>query len=302
MGGSFNDMNTSSIPLTARGYELDSGPESFGELRRSDVVNEDPQILRERFAEEGYLYAPGFFDPKDILEVRGEFVRRLREAGSLNPDFPIEEAIAGENASHTTRELSRDNAPLRRVLFSGHLIRFYESFFGTSVRHFDHIWTRCVPPGQGTQPHADLVYMSRGTQNLMTAWIPFGDVPLELGGLMMLEKSHLQAERLRNYLETDVDTYCANRGPYKFKNGYLSSNPVSLREKLGGRWLTAEFRAGDLLTFGMKMVHASLDNHTKAYRMSTDTRYQSASEPIDPRWVGPDTEEYGERNRIGKIC
>jgi ectoine hydroxylase-related dioxygenase (phytanoyl-CoA dioxygenase family) len=136
----------------------------------------------------------------------------------------------------------------------------------------------------------------------MTAWIPYGDVSLELGGLMMLEKSHLQQERLRKYLELDVDTYCTNRGPYKFKGGHLSNNPVSLREKLGGRWLTTAFQMGDLLTFGMKTVHASLDNGTKSYRISTDTRYQLASEPIDPRWVGEDTVEYAEKNRIGKIC
>ena len=144
--------------------------------------------------------------------------------------------------------------------------------------------------------------MGRGTHKVMTAWIPYGDVSLELGGLMMLEKSHQQQERLRKYLEMDVDTYCANRGPYKFNNGLLTSNPVSLREKLGGRWLTASFRMGDLLTFGMKTVHGSLDNSTTSYRLSTDTRYQLASEPIDERWVGPATEEYAEKNRIGKIC
>ena len=44
---------------------------------------------------------------------------------------------------------------------------------------------------------------------------------------------------------------------------------------------------GDLLTFSMKLVHASLDNQSDAIRISTDTRYQLASEPTDDRWVGP---------------
>jgi hypothetical protein len=144
--------------------------------------------------------------------------------------------------------------------------------------------------------------MGRGTHGVMTAWIPYSDVSLTLGGLMLLEKSHLQQERLRRYLEMDVDSYCSNRGPYRHKKGNLSSNPVSLREKLGGRWLTTAFRMGDLLTFGMKTVHASLDNAENSYRLSTDTRYQLATEPIDPRWVGPETAEYAEKNRIGKIC
>lgn len=52
----------------------------------------------------------------------------------------------------------------------------------------------------------------------------------------------------------------------------------------------------------MTVVHGSLDNQTSAYRMFTDTRYQLASEPIDERWIGPNTEEWAEKNRIGKIC
>ena len=135
----------------------------------------------------------------------------------------------------------------------------------------------------------------------MTAWIPYRDTSLELGGLIVLEKSHRQAERISNYLEVDADAYCVNRNAYKRHAG-LSRNPVSLREKLGGRWLTTEYRAGDLLTFGMKLVHASLDNQTDRYRISTDTRYQLASEPIDPRWVGEQTEEWAAVNRIGQIC
>ena len=52
----------------------------------------------------------------------------------------------------------------------------------------------------------------------------------------------------------------------------------------------------------MTTVHASLDNQTEAYRISTDTRYQLAAEPIDERWIGPDTAEFAEKNRIGQIC
>jgi len=43
--------------------------------------------------------------------------------------------------------------------------------------------------------------MGRGTFNLYTSWTPIGDVPLELGGLMILENSHCQKEILRAYLQ-----------------------------------------------------------------------------------------------------
>lgn len=288
--------------LTSRGYELDLRPESFGELLRSDAILNDPNALRERFAQEGYLYVPGFFAREDVQAARAEFLRRIKAYGGLDPAYPVGDAIASGQLSISRGGLLSENEALEKVIFSPRLMKFYERLLGGECRHYDHIWTRVVAPGQGTAPHCDLVYMGRGTHDVMTAWIPYGDVSLELGGLMMLEKSHLQQKRLRNYLEMDVDTYCVNRGPYQHNDGLLTSNPVSLREKLGGRWLTAAFQMGDLLTFGMKTIHGSLDNGTKSYRLSTDTRYQLASEPIDPRWVGPDTVEYAEKNRIGKIC
>jgi len=165
--------------------------------------------------------------------------------------------------------------------------------------------------GQGTPPHCDLVYMGRGTHQLLTAWIPYGEVPLEVGGLMVLERSHTQAARIRNYLEVDVDLYCENRPreteKVKAKGGwshpgYLTTNPVTLRQKLGGRWLTTEWRPGDLLTFKMTLVHGSLDNQTDTVRLSSDTRYQRASQPIDPRWIGANPPGHGPRAKQGLIC
>jgi ectoine hydroxylase-related dioxygenase (phytanoyl-CoA dioxygenase family) len=60
-------------------------------------------------------------------------------------------------------------------------------------------------------------------------------------------------------------------------------------EAEAGRWLTAEYRMGDVLIFSIYTMHASTDNRSEsAVRLSSDTRYQLASEPVDPRWVGAD--------------
>ena len=75
-----------------------------------------------------------------------------------------------------------------------------------------------------------------------------------------------------------------------------------LREHLGGRWLTAEYRMGDILIFGMRTVHASLDNQTHFFRFSTDTRYQPASEPIDGRWIGENPIGHGLAAKRSMIC
>jgi ectoine hydroxylase-related dioxygenase (phytanoyl-CoA dioxygenase family) len=145
----------------------------------------------------------------------------------------------------------------------------------------------------------------------MTLWMPLGDTPIDVGGLMILENSHRQAKRLQAYLSRDVDEYCTN-GPDAKKiesgemlhewDGSLSKNPFSLREKLGGRWLTADYQAGDILLFTMRTVHASLDNQSDKVRLSIDTRYQLAAEPADERYAVENPVPYAVAFKKGRIC
>ena len=195
-------------------------------------------------------------------------------------------------------DLADDNEPLHRLLYGGRMMEFYERFLGGPVRHYDFTWMRAVAPGYGTQPHGDIVYMGRGTHDLYTAWTPLGDIDYQLGGLMILEGSHRLQSLREEYLSRDVDEYCENvEGEEEYAktdptmhgwrwDGSLSEDPVELREQLGGRWLTAEYRAGDLLTFDTHTIHASLDNRSERIRLSSDSRYQLASEPADERWIG----------------
>ena len=60
---------------------------------------------------------------------------------------------------------------------------------------------------------------------------------------------------------------------------------------------------GDLLVFPMYTIHASLDNQTEnLLRLSTDTRYQLASEPVDERWVGENPIAHGPESKRSIIC
>ena len=69
--------------------------------------------------------------------------------------------------------------------------------------------------------------------------------------------------------------------------GGLDETLLEVQEQLGGRWLTADFNAGDMLVF---TLHCALDNCSPAnrIRITSDTRYQLVSEPIDERWIGDD--------------
>jgi ectoine hydroxylase-related dioxygenase (phytanoyl-CoA dioxygenase family) len=305
-------MITECAPLYSQNHALNLSPDAFGELRKSDVSDLAAEELRQRLEDDGYLYLPGFFEREEILSVRGTLTKNLMRQGLLSPAHPHEDAIW--NPEHRTSfepDLARHNQALESVVYGQQIMGFYENLLAAPVIHFDYTWLRAVGPGVGTRPHCDLVYMGRGTHDLLTCWIPYGDVSLELGGLIVLEDSHKKSHLIRAYLDTDVDAYCENRPAdvQKIKEGggwshpgWLSTNPVSLREKLGGRWLTTEWRAGDLITFKMNLVHASLDNRTDRIRLSSDTRYQRASEPVDDRWVGANPPGHSSAGKRGRIC
>ena len=293
--------------LTSGGHALDLSPGAFGPLRASSDIAHDVDALHVRMAEDGYLYLPGLLNRDEVRDARREICARVEAAGMLAPGTPAQDAIAYPDRDGAFQpDLAKRNGPLDTVLRAGPMLEFYARFLGGDVRPLDFTWLRTVAPGPGTNPHCDIVFMGRGTTNLYTAWTPLGDLDYAQGGLMMLEGSH-KNERLRaGYGSKDVDAVCVNlggrpeMGSHSF--GHLSDNAPRLRTGLGGRWLTAEFRMGDMLTFSMFTVHASLDNQSEWVRLSSDTRYQLASEPADERWVGENPRGHGEHARRGVIC
>ena len=293
------------------GKYLNNDENAFGLLRDSSGSLARPGELRDRLQEDGYLYLRGFFLRQSVLEVRKSILARMREQELILPSSSSLEARA--NPARPTvfmPKLVENNFALKGLIYGDRVMSFYESLLEGPILHYDYTWFRPVGPGRGTAPHCDLVYMGRGTRQVFTMWVPYGDVSLQLGGLMVLEQSHRKGARLRNYLSRDVDTYCANRpGFEKAQNtnsllwdGKLAKDPVSLRNKLGGRWLTAEFQAGDVVTFGMTLVHASLDNQTFQIRLSSDSRYQLATEGVDDRWIGLNPAGHTRAGKRGRIC
>jgi hypothetical protein len=240
-------------------------------------------------------------------------LERLAAESVLDDRYPIDDAIARPDLKMAFRgDLALKNLQMAKVVYGERMMGFFDFFLGGPARHFDYTWVRAVAPGFGTPPHMDIVYMGRGTKNLYTAWTPYGDIPLELGGLMVLERSHTHDRLNKGYGSKDVDMYCENRVGAGFTNmggggnisngGWLSKNPITLRKRLGGRWLTTDYRAGDVLIFTVFNIHTSLDNNTNRIRLSSDTRYQLASEPVDERWIGEEPIGHGPAGKRGMIC
>jgi ectoine hydroxylase-related dioxygenase (phytanoyl-CoA dioxygenase family) len=276
---------------TSNGLELDTRPEAFGELREATPLLDDPDALRQRMREDGYLLLRGALDREVVLAARRELCEKLAAVGEIDTRRPVTDAIFSGNSARKDIDVQafrkdlRTGAAIRALCHAGNVIRFHERFLGGEVRPLDHIWVRTVRVGGATGPHYDVVYMGRGTHNLFTTWIPIGDVPRIEGSLLVLENSH-KVEELRNtYGRLDVDR---DHETNPYHGGWFSKSPVEVREKFGGRWLTTDFQAGDMLVFTMFTMHCSLDNHSpeNRIRLTSDTRYQLASEPVDERWIG----------------
>ncbi|WP_010581713.1 phytanoyl-CoA dioxygenase family protein [Schlesneria paludicola] len=298
-------------PLFTLGKPLDLSPACFGFLRET-YLDVPVEQLREQMEHDGYLYLREFWDRAQVQAVRDSITRQLHDLGFLRPGTPTDEARFSDREVGRAmgNPLNQHDPVLRELVFGERITDFFHNFLGGPVAHFDFIWFRTKGPGLGSPIHCDLVYMGRGTHDLYTTWVPLGDVELDLGGLLVLEGSHHHSERLNPYLSRDVDNYCSNRpdadeyaSGRKWWDGTLTRNAVWLQKSLGGRWLTSpEFQMGDAVIFNMKLIHGSLDNQTDRIRLSTDTRYQLASQPIDERWIGQTPPGHATSQRRGRIC
>ena len=290
-----------------QGVAIHLGEEAHGSPVWSNR-DEAAGVLAERLRDDGYLFLPGFFDAQAVQAAQGLMAQRLAAAGRLHPDHEVSELVARPGLTQTGLDGLTDQHPqLTELLYGASTLAFFTALFGGPARHFDFTWSRAFGPGLGTAAHCDVVFMGRGTSGVVTMWTAWCDVPVHVGGLAILHGSHRDHESLRSYRRLDVDTYCENLGESPVaSHGAGGSLPCDdaneLRERLAGRWLFTDYRAGDVIVFGMGTVHASLDNASLQLRLSTDTRYQLASEPVDERWVGPNPLGHGLAAQRGTIC
>lgn len=189
-------MPSSEILVTPRslGHALDTSPEAFGSLQASNDILGSPEALRARLAADGYLYIKKFFDPSLILPARRVIFERLAADGVLDPARDLMQGVVRRdpltglaNSGSFRPDLAEDKPEIQRVVFGPEICDFYTRLFGEPIRHFDYIWCRPISPGHGTAAHCDWVYMGRGTPRLLTCWIPYVDISLDVGGLIVLE-------------------------------------------------------------------------------------------------------------------
>jgi ectoine hydroxylase-related dioxygenase (phytanoyl-CoA dioxygenase family) len=259
----------------------------FAPMRESTGLLARPDLLRERYREDGYVLLRQVLDPAEVMRVR---------AGYFSA-FPAEYFKAGTRPGDGVFSGTAP-ASLPRYGVRGHpaydFVRSpaYADFIGQPalaavaaalldgdvqlirrkvLRHYDRA------SGQASRAHVDRAYQVAPDGDVVTLWLPLGDCPLDCGGLVYLSGSHRRAAPLDS-AQPRVTDRPEDARPFSHDLRWTA-------EVLGGKWLWADFRAGDVAAHCPDVVHASLDSTSDVMRLSTDIRFQRAKAPVDPRWT-----------------
>lgn len=276
-----------------------ASPDLVGKLIDADVNGD----LSQQLTQQGYLLLRGVHDPSEVAAARMEVLRRLAEVGEIKE--PIEDGIASgvsrRREIYPTKEdlgafwRSVSEGPAVRAVINGPRIASVMSqLFQEPAGHFTFAWLRAMAKGRASPLHIDHPYMNRGSKRLVTCWTPLCNIDLNNGPLYVLEGSHAWKDIRAAFEGHDVD-----RDPAR--PGHIEESPIKLAKRKDSRLLTSNFRLGDCLVFGMFTVHGSFDNasETGTIRLSCDTRFQPASDPMDERFSGPNPQAH---NGLGYAC
>lgn len=226
----------------------------------ASLVHTDPPALRDRFREQGYLLVRELLPRPLVAAVEAE-IRALAAAGP-------QEGLGRGMLPRQHADTMMNSATFRRVSHGPELFGLFDALFDEPSVTLDYKHFRAIGPGNGTPFHMDRTYMGRGSRRLTTAWIPWHDIDLRTGGVAVVEGS----TSLRGFKRVR-ETYGEQE-----VHGMLSSDPHEcLSYDPAARWLTADYRAGDVLVFPMDLLHGSCTNRNHAsapLRLSSDIRFQ----------------------------
>ena len=245
--------------------------------------------LQNKLENTGYLFFRGVIPENNIHQARREIFQRLHEVGEIKQ--PVEEGLFTGTSDRTARmpdlgsfwKSVSEGPALRRVSHGNQIQRVLDTVFSETARAHDYLFLRPSVPGRSTHLHYDHPFFARGSQRIHTVWTALGDIPLMEGPLVVMEGSNQFDDLIAMAQGVDYDS---KDTPLV----QLMDDPAELARQRGVRMLTADFRAGDVLLFSMRLLHGTLDNQSPIgrTRLSCDVRWQPASDPVDPRYSGPE--------------
>jgi ectoine hydroxylase-related dioxygenase (phytanoyl-CoA dioxygenase family) len=284
--------------LHANGKSLDTAPRRLGWLTPA-AAGTPMRALRDRYREHGYLWLKGFLDPEEVTAFRAYVFRHMDDVGLVAPGSEPALGLWSGQPPHKDKADRKLMALVRSAAYEAFCVQprlwtFMDQFLdGVSYLHKRKIMRYTQPHTTTVTPaHYDLIYLRGGTSRIVTAWIPIGDVPAAMGGLVYLQGSHMtgaemEAEFTRNAMELTPEERISAYNKNMTEGGWVSKDLPDMAERFDTRWLIADYEAGDVVLHSPFMIHASTTNvdPQNRIRLSTDIRYQNVDDEIDARWA-----------------
>jgi hypothetical protein len=241
--------------------------ERVDELADSAALAGDPDGLRRRLAEDGYLFFRGLL-PADELRAAGLAVlARLRAGGWVDdrgiPSIQPRAVNSMDALTDPAFRAAMTSAEFNRLPYLPPLRAVIRAILGPDAFSYPVKVLRAVYPERPTaRPRGRYIHYDYGVggiQDMLTSWIPLMDIPVRVGGLAVRPGGHLGPP-----------------GPPR---------PVSPAE-LG--WATTSYEPGDVIIFHCLTPHAALPNTGSSLRISGDFRWQRADQPVPAEFIlGP---------------
>ena len=255
----------------------------LGEIR-SSFPDEDISVLYQRLNKDGYLCLRNLIPQNEVLRARKIFYEFLKNQIKFSNDSTIENPKSenGNFFSGGKKEITH-HPDFINILEHPNIFNFFKQLFSEPCKTYDYKWVRTVGSNSyGTEAHMDIVYMGRGSKNLLTMWIPVGKITRENGPMVVLDKSHNhpKLKKIRDtYGRMDVDKDL-------IKGGWFTNNYSELSRLTKTKWLVGDYDPGDVLIVSIYTFHGSLRNNSDILRFTCDVRFQPESDSIDNRWIG----------------
>jgi ectoine hydroxylase-related dioxygenase (phytanoyl-CoA dioxygenase family) len=242
---------------------------------------DDPQALRVRMAQDGYLFIRGLLDKGEVARVRADILDVCRRHDWLQPGAAGDAAQVNAAASCAPAEPAYDVVygevisvqSYNELAHAEPILLLMETLFEASdviprPARRSHL---IFPQGDvgATPPHQDFPH-EQGAVHSYTAWIPLGDCPRELGGLAVWPGS-LHRHVIEHGFVPGV--------------GGLGIHPDCMPDV---EWYSIDYQIGDVLVFHSLTVHGALPNRTgDRLRISADFRYQRIRDPFSDHMLRP---------------
>ncbi|KAK5996422.1 hypothetical protein PT974_01756 [Cladobotryum mycophilum] len=276
-------------------------PDQIGLLVPTDPFTTDFGVVRQRLADDGYVLLKGLLPREDVLRVREKYFGHLSAASFLKPG-----TAAVDGIFNSDRDISDFPSMGATVVPPGGADQFMKlatelidyvsklNNWGSNTRSIARTVIRNATPGnKGIGVHYDYIFLRYGEDTVLTGWVPMGDIKIEGGGLIYLEKGHeLGMQFEKEFTEKAIASGFSEeeaKSAYNtnmMQDGILADGAREYGLQQKRRWLASAYEAGDVVLHSSYSIHSSTINHDKEgiIRLGTDLRFVDTSRPWDERW------------------